>query len=826
MTHLKVVSVTLSLGMLLAVLCAPAASASVPTRTSYQGYLEEDSLPVDGTRDLRFVLYGSPVFPDSIWSESHPSVAVSRGVFTVELGASKPLTAAVVDRTNLYLETRVNGTVLSPRKRLDSVPYALVSVRADSAAYATSAAYAVSAETAEAAAFAQHAAAADSATFAMHAAYADSAGVGGGSGSDPNWGAIGSDIHNLNSGNVGIGTSAPTRKLHVVTNSVSPAVQIENNGRTGLYVTSAASAAVGGAGLTKGGEFWGNGVDGVGVFGGADNTGTTSGVSGYAASPDGRGVYGQSVSLTGYAKGVYGEATSPDGHGVMGKNLSTSGAGVGVFGTSASSTGSGVYGTVTASGNTGSGVLGATSSSSGYGVWGKNLAGTGATIGVYGTTASSTAGSGVYGNSIGTSGAGVYGNNTGSSGSGVQGNSTGSSGSGVQGNSTGSAGFGVKGISSGANAYGVYGSAGSSGTGVYGSGLVGGYFNSTGNQYGAHAVQAVSASEDASAVHILASGQAATALYAEQSDTGVYYGYGGYFISRSVDGTAVFGEATSAAGDGDVNYGGFFRSGGEDGAGVYAQSVAATGNAPGITGYHRSTENLGYGVAGYGNNRGVAGYAYGSDVSASHYGVYGRAQDGTAGYNYGIYGSASGGAVNYAGYFNGNVHVTGTLSKGAGSFKIDHPLDPANKYLLHSFVESPDMMNVYNGNVILDGSGEAVVQLPEYFESLNRDFRYQLTCVGGFAPVYVAEKVNGNQFRIAGGAPGLEVSWQVTGVRQDPFANAHRIPVEMDKPATERGTYLHAVERGMPEAMQVDRVLNGGPEPNAAPPVVKEDKKN
>jgi hypothetical protein len=139
----------------------------------------------------------------------------------------------------------------------------------------------------------------------------------------------------------------------------------------------------------------------------------------------------------------------------------------------------------------------------------------------------------------------------------------------------------------------------------------------------------------------------------------------------------------------------------------------------------------------------------------------------------------------------GNVTIPGTLSKGGGSFKIDHPLDPANKYLYHSFVESPDMMNIYNGNVILDANGEAWVQLPDWFEALNRDFRYQLTSIGGFAPVYIAEKIQGNRFKIAGGTPGLEVSWQVTGVRQDAYANAHRILVEEDKPTAEQGRYLH-----------------------------------
>ncbi|HEY6373643.1 MAG TPA: hypothetical protein VIX37_23920 [Candidatus Sulfotelmatobacter sp.] len=156
-------------------------------------------------------------------------------------------------------------------------------------------------------------------------------------------------------------------------------------------------------------------------------------------------------------------------------------------------------------------------------------------------------------------------------------------------------------------------------------------------------------------------------------------------------------------------------------------------------------------------------------------------------------------ANGFAGYFSGDVQVTGNLSKGGGSFKIDHPLDPANKYLYHSFVESPDMMNIYNGNVMLDANGEAVIDLPEWFGALNRDYRYQLTCVGGFAPVYIAEEISNNQFKIAGGKSGMKVSWQVTGVRQDAWANAHRIPVEVQKPERERGYYLHPELFGAPE---------------------------
>jgi hypothetical protein len=140
---------------------------------------------------------------------------------------------------------------------------------------------------------------------------------------------------------------------------------------------------------------------------------------------------------------------------------------------------------------------------------------------------------------------------------------------------------------------------------------------------------------------------------------------------------------------------------------------------------------------------------------------------------------------------SGNANVSGTLTKGAGSFKIDHPLDPANKYLYHSFVESPDMMNIYNGNVITDKHGLATVILPQYFSALNRDFRYQLTVVGQFAQAIIARKVVDNRFVIRTDKPQVEVSWQVTGIRQDAYANAHRIPVEVDKPRQEQGHYLH-----------------------------------
>jgi len=144
---------------------------------------------------------------------------------------------------------------------------------------------------------------------------------------------------------------------------------------------------------------------------------------------------------------------------------------------------------------------------------------------------------------------------------------------------------------------------------------------------------------------------------------------------------------------------------------------------------------------------------------------------------------------------DGGLIVKGRLTKAQGQFKIDHPLDPTNQYLCHSFVESPDMKNIYDGLVLLDDCGEATVELPRWFEPLNQDFRYQLTAVRSPGPnLYIAEEIQGNRFKIAGGQPGMKVSWQVTGIRHDAYAKAHPIVVEEEKPPSERGTYLHPEE--------------------------------
>ncbi len=187
-------------------------------------------------------------------------------------------------------------------------------------------------------------------------------------------------------------------------------------------------------------------------------------------------------------------------------------------------------------------------------------------------------------------------------------------------------------------------------------------------------------------------------------------------------------------------------------------------------------------------NIGIDAYAQSSISTDSAFAI--RATAAGGGNNTALIASATG-VNSKAAKFLGNVEVVGNLSKSGGTFKIDHPQDPANKYLVHSFVESPDMMNIYNGNIVTNANGEAIIELPTYFQAENKDFRYQLTVIGKDSRAYVLIKITQNKFTIKSSEPFTEVSWQVTGIRNDAWANANRVQPEVSKTENEKGKYLH-----------------------------------
>jgi hypothetical protein len=172
--------------------------------------------------------------------------------------------------------------------------------------------------------------------------------------------------------------------------------------------------------------------------------------------------------------------------------------------------------------------------------------------------------------------------------------------------------------------------------------------------------------------------------------------------------------------------------------------------------------------------------------------VYGYAAPNT-GVGYGVYGQGN----LYGVYANGNMGASGTKP-----FMIDHPMDPEKKFLKHFAMESPEVLNAYRGNVVLDANGEAVVQLPDYFLSINKEFSYVLTPVGAPTVVYVKREIDGNgTFVVAGGNSGQKISWCVYADRNDPYLQQkpEERDVVVDKKGSYIGKYLMPALYGQPE---------------------------
>ena len=464
----------------------------------------------------------------------------------------------------------------------------------------------------------------------------------------------------------------------------------------------------------------------------------------------GSGVRGIQATVPGTQAAISGIATA------------TSGGTTGTYGQSSDPTGNAVLGVNEAK-------------TGGFGVIGTSAATTGSSYGVYGVTASTTNfAAGVAGAENATTGE-VFG---------VAG-STGSS-------TTGASGVNGYESSKTGQVFGVFGSTTSATN--FAAGVSGNANATTGQVYG---VVGVSNSTTA--------GAAAVNGY-EPAATGQVYGVSG--STPSTSGSGVVGNATATSGntngvaglDASPNGSGVNGSNSSGtccfAAGVFGQAVGGTG----VLGSASATSGLNFGVqgisassAGIGVQAGNTPTGEGVSLAAGTFLV--NAYVGKSG-EFNVDNSGNG-------FFAGNLTVKGNVSKGGGSFKIDHPLDPANKYLSHSFVESPDMMNVYNGNITTDRHGFATVNLPDYFEALNGDFRYQLTVIGQFAQAIVAKKISANRFVIRTNRPNVEVSWQVTGVRHDAYANRYRIPVEEDKALAEQGYYLHPEVFGQPESRSI-----------------------
>ncbi len=152
----------------------------------------------------------------------------------------------------------------------------------------------------------------------------------------------------------------------------------------------------------------------------------------------------------------------------------------------------------------------------------------------------------------------------------------------------------------------------------------------------------------------------------------------------------------------------------------------------------------------------------------------------------------------------GTVVVSGDFTVlGVKAFTMDHPTDPANKLLRHAAAESNEVINFYSGNVITDASGKATVQLPDYYQALNKDSRYQLTVIGSFAQAIISKEVNNNQFEIATSVPNVKVSWEVKGVRNDARMQQQPFVAVEEKSALQKGKYWDPAAHNQPASKGV-----------------------
>lgn len=751
-------------------MCAGAPSAwgqaGVGTTITYQGVVKAGGSPLNGTADLQFRLYpaatgGTQVGP----TLAANGLTITGGEFTAALDFG----SGVFTGQALWLEIDVRSpagggsfTTLT-RQAMTAAPYALFALSGNEGpqgpAGPTGATGpqgpqgATGAQGPQGATGPQGPQGPQGATGAQGPQGPE--GPQGPAGASP-W-SLNGTITYYTAGRVGVGTNAPSPSAQLD-------VEVQSGGAFGIETTGFLAGIVGYStqtvGDASGGNFFSVSTSGKGVQGAA-TTASGANFGGYftSASPAGTGVFGHVTATTGVGVGVGGRFQSDmiGGRGVWGWASHTAAGGYGGFFQTDSSNGTGVAGFASAS-------IAATN-------YGGSFQANGAT------------GRGVYGYAAHTSGQNYGGY--------FETDST-----------LGTAVFGIA-------------------DGMFPGARYGGVFQTT----GVDASMGVSGMATSNAAGISFGGSFESravdgrGVLGWASNTSAGQNYGGFFDARGTNGVGVYAQATSASGvttggslrcdsassgaralfafcsaTSGATYAGQFRNDSSGGRAVFAQAVANAGVTAG--GYFTAQSPTGEGCVGL--NIANSGNAYGGRFASSSptgRGVYALA--GTVGgmVNYGVYGEAP--AAGYALWAQGRTGASGTKS-----FRIDHPADPANKYLHHYSSEGPVPQNIYNGIAEFDASGEAVVTLPGYFASINKDARYLLTAMGAPMPMlHVAAEIDPGDpvaaFRIAGGVPGARVSWEVKATRNDRWVRTYGAPIEEDKPASERGRYLEPALYGL-----------------------------
>ena len=332
-------------------------------------------------------------------------------------------------------------------------------------------------------------------------------------------------------------------------------------------------------------------------------------------------------------------------------------------------------------------------------------------------------------------------------------------------------------------------------------------------------------------LHVIESSAGTIAIRGENTaTTGTSIGVRGQTSSKDGFGVVGYNSSTSAPTTFPQAAGVFGQTDAPNAIGVWGlANNSSTNQSIGVWGETRGANSIG--VVGTGNGLtsgtlpsvGAGGYFRGQT-----YGVYTFSSGGSATYalyavntgndGNGVFCEASVGTgawaiwarstTGRAGQFSGNVNVTGSLSKGSGSFLIDHPLDPLNKTLRHNFVESPENLCLYRGKVKLDENGQAIVKMPDYFVALTKETEATviLTPIGKVPFLTSYEWNEDYTFFYIYGQPTGEVSYQVLADRDDPVMRMLYKPVEEEKGNGnfEKGYLIYPKAYGYPESMNYE----------------------
>lgn len=313
------------------------------------------------------------------------------------------------------------------------------------------------------------------------------------------------------------------------------------------------------------------------------------------------------------------------------------------------------------------------------------------------------------------------------------------------------------------------------------------------------------------------SGQAATGYFSTQSTIGS----GIYARANSATGTASAVRAYNASPNGLALYGeGHAAITGNVGIGTSSnppsEKLRVENDNPATNGTIVAINGVGA-TAVFDSRRAILAQSYGlgqsiglqtssESLNSNSYGIL--AQSWGAQGSYAVFGKVTGGG--WAGYFDGELYAK-SASSGIKAFMIDHPMDPANKVLTHSSVESDERKNIYDGTVTTDERGLATITMPTWFEALNENFRYQITVIDDantdqFVLAKVVKRLKYGKFTIRTSVPNTTVSWQITGNRHDPVSNYYPLEIEREKKPFERGKYFTPEAFGKPEELGIGYV--------------------